>query len=154
MQLVTGKALLPSASQETAVLEAVLASGGADGTTARSAMTVDNLPLSAHLAVLEQIRQAVTDRDRAMISLSYHCVSLTDVYWVKTDEESICFSDINLYDHTLNDAVVELTLKGRQLIVTNTINVHISITHQRCNRYFVFLLINRYQHHCIRVTIP
>lgn len=63
MQLVTGTSLLPSASQETAVLEAVLASGGADGTTARSAMTVDNLPLSAHLAVLEQIRQAVTDRD-------------------------------------------------------------------------------------------
>lgn len=66
------------------------------------------------------VAQAVTDRDRAMISLSYHCVSLTDVYWVKTTEEEICFNDINLYDHTLNDAVVELTLKGRQLTVTNT----------------------------------
>lgn len=66
------------------------------------------------------VAQAVTDRDRARIALSYHCVSLTDVYWVKTAEESICFRDINLYDHTLNDAVVELTLKGRQLTVTNT----------------------------------
>lgn len=66
------------------------------------------------------VAQAVTDRDRAMISLSYHCVSLTDVYWVKNAEEAISFSDINLYDHTLNDAVVELTLKGRQLTVTNT----------------------------------
>ena len=27
--------------------------------------------------------QAVTDLDRAQISLSYHCVSLTDVFWVK-----------------------------------------------------------------------
>lgn len=27
--------------------------------------------------------QAITDRDRAQISLSYHCVSLTDIYWVK-----------------------------------------------------------------------
>lgn len=66
------------------------------------------------------VAQAVTDRDRAMISLSYHCVSLTDVYWVKNADETILFSDINLYDHTLNDAVVELTLKGRQLTVTNT----------------------------------
>ncbi len=66
------------------------------------------------------VAQAVTDRDRAMISLSYHCVSLTDVYWVKSADETILFRDINLYDHTLNDAVVELTLKGRQLTVTNT----------------------------------
>jgi len=65
------------------------------------------------------VAQAVTDRDRAMISLSYHCVSLTDVYWIKNTDENICFRDINLYDHTLNDAVVELTLKGRQLTVTN-----------------------------------
>ena len=27
--------------------------------------------------------QAVTDRERADISLSYHCVSLTDVFWVR-----------------------------------------------------------------------
>ena len=27
--------------------------------------------------------QAVTDRERAHISLSYHCVSLTDVFWVR-----------------------------------------------------------------------
>jgi len=66
------------------------------------------------------VAQAVTDRDRAMISLSYHCVSLTDVFWVKKADENILFRDINLYDHTLNDAVVELTLKGRQLTVTNT----------------------------------
>ena len=66
------------------------------------------------------VAQAVTDRDRAMISLSYHCVSLTDVFWVKTADENLSFRDINLYDHTLNDAVVELTLKGRQLTVTNT----------------------------------
>ena len=31
--------------------------------------------------------QAMTDRDRAKISLSYHCVSLTDVYWVKKSDE-------------------------------------------------------------------
>jgi len=65
------------------------------------------------------VAQAVTDRDRANISLSYHCVSLTDVYWVKKQEEQITFADINLYDNPLNEAIVELSLKGRQMTVTN-----------------------------------
>lgn len=63
--------------------------------------------------------QAITDRDRANISLSYHCVSLTDVYWVKKQEEQITFAHINLYDNPLNEAIVELSLKGRQMTVTN-----------------------------------
>lgn len=65
------------------------------------------------------VTQAVTDRDRAGISLSYHCVSLTDVYWVRKKDEVITFADVNLYDNTLNEAIVELSLKGRQLTVTN-----------------------------------
>ena len=65
------------------------------------------------------VAQAVTDKDRAQISLSYHCVSLTDVYWVKKQEENICFADLNLYDNSLNKAIVELSLKGRPMTVTN-----------------------------------
>lgn len=63
--------------------------------------------------------QAVTDQDRAKISLSYHCVSLTDVFWVREQGESITFQQINLYDNSLNRAVVELSLKGKPLTVTN-----------------------------------
>ena len=63
--------------------------------------------------------QAVTDKERAKISLSYHCVSLTDVYWVKKKGEKISFSELNLYDNTLNEAIVEISLKGRQMTVTN-----------------------------------
>jgi len=63
--------------------------------------------------------QAVTDKDRARIALSYHCVSLTDVFWVKTSDENICFSEINLYDHSLNEAIVPLSLMGKQMTVTN-----------------------------------
>lgn len=65
------------------------------------------------------VAQAVTDKQRANISLSYHCVSLTDVYWVRKKGEDISFVNINLYDNTLNEAVVELSLKGRQMTVTN-----------------------------------
>ena len=63
--------------------------------------------------------QAVTDRDRADISLSYHCVSLTDVFWVKKAGENVTFQQLNLYDNSLNEAVVEISLKGRQMTVTN-----------------------------------
>lgn len=63
--------------------------------------------------------QAVTDKDRANISLSYHCVSLTDVYWVREAGEKITFVELNLYDNPLNEAIVELSLKGRQMTVTN-----------------------------------
>ncbi len=65
------------------------------------------------------VAQAVTDRDRAEISLSYHCVSLTDVYWVKTQDEDILYKDINLYDNPLSEAFVELPLRGKQMTVTN-----------------------------------
>lgn len=65
------------------------------------------------------VAQAVTDRDRANISLSYHCVSLTDVFWVRKNGEKITFAELNLYDNPLNEAIVELSLKGRQMTVTN-----------------------------------
>lgn len=63
--------------------------------------------------------QAMTDRDRAKISLSYHCVSLTDIYWVKKSDEDISYEKINLYDNSLNEAVVELSLRGKPMTVTN-----------------------------------
>lgn len=65
------------------------------------------------------VAQAITDKDRAKISLSYHCVSLTDVYWVRKFGEEISFANLNLYDNPLNDAIVELSLRGRQMTVTN-----------------------------------
>ena len=37
------------------------------------------------------VAQATTDKDRAQISLSYHCVSLTDVFWVRKKEEDVTF---------------------------------------------------------------
>lgn len=65
------------------------------------------------------VSQSVTDRDRAMISLSYHCVSLTDVYWVRKAGEAVTFAQLNLYDNPLNEAIVPLPLRGKQLTVTN-----------------------------------
>lgn len=65
------------------------------------------------------VAQAITDKDRANISLSYHCVSLTDVYWVRKKGENVTFAELNLYDNPLNEAIVELSLRGHQMTVTN-----------------------------------
>lgn len=65
------------------------------------------------------VSQAITDQDRAQISLSYHCVSLNDVYWVRTEGEAVTFAELNLYDNPLNEALIPLPLKGKHLTVTN-----------------------------------
>ena len=63
--------------------------------------------------------QSVTDRERAQIALSYHCLSLLDVFWVKGEKENIRFEDINLYTHSLSNALVDIALRGHQMTVTN-----------------------------------
>ena len=65
------------------------------------------------------LKQAVTDRDRAMIAISYHCLCLTDVFWVREAGERIRFSEINLYQHSLSDAFVGVSLFGHQLTAQN-----------------------------------
>ena len=63
--------------------------------------------------------QAVTDKERAQIALSYRCASLTDVYWVRLEHEKISFEDVNLYENHLDNAFIDIALKGRQYTVQN-----------------------------------
>lgn len=63
--------------------------------------------------------QAVTDRDRAGISLAYRCLTLTDVFWVRKQGENVTFAEVNLYDHHLNDALVYVALRGKQMTLNN-----------------------------------
>ena len=63
--------------------------------------------------------QARTDRERAQIALSYHCLSLTDTYWVREEEEEASWDQINLYDNHLSNALVDISLRGRHITATN-----------------------------------
>ncbi len=65
------------------------------------------------------VQQAVTDRDRAKLALSYRCVSLTDVFWVKTADEEIGFHTVNLYENHLENTFMDISLRGRQYSVQN-----------------------------------
>lgn len=62
-------------------------------------------------------RQAVTDRDRACIAISYHALSLTDVYWVRLNRETVGFADLSLFRHSLSGAFADVCLNGRSLTV-------------------------------------
>lgn len=63
--------------------------------------------------------QTVTDRDRAKIAMAYRCLTLTDVFWIRTRGESVRFEDVNLYGRHLNEALVYVALRGKQMTVDN-----------------------------------
>ena len=65
-------------------------------------------------------RQTATDRDRALVAISYHGLSLTDVYWIMTNRERISFSEISLYRHSLSGAFAGVSLSGKQLTAQNS----------------------------------
>ena len=62
-------------------------------------------------------KQAVTDRDRAAIAISYHGLSLTDVYWIKFNRENVGFADLSLFRHSLSGAFADVSLNDRSLTV-------------------------------------
>ena len=64
-------------------------------------------------------RQTVMDRDRAAIAISFHGLSLTDVYWIKLNREKVSFADLSLFRHSLSGAFADVSLNGRSLTVQN-----------------------------------
>ena len=65
------------------------------------------------------ISGSLTNKERAQLAISYNCVSLNDVYWVRIEGENKTFSELNLYDRELNDTIVELPLRGKLLPVSS-----------------------------------
>ena len=63
--------------------------------------------------------QSPTDRDRAMIAISYRALSLMDVFWVRSKDDKKTFSEISLYNHSLSDAFVDVSLRGKNLTLEN-----------------------------------
>ena len=63
--------------------------------------------------------QATTDRERAAIAISYRGLSLLDVYWIKGKADKEQFSTISLYRHSLADAFVDVSLRGKQMTIEN-----------------------------------
>ena len=63
--------------------------------------------------------QGKTDRERAQVALSYHCLSLTDAFWVREAEDRADWAGVNLYDNHLGNAFADISLRGKQISATN-----------------------------------
>lgn len=63
--------------------------------------------------------QAITDKDRAMIAVSYHGLSLTDVYWIRSAKETVDFEQLSLYNHSLSDTFANVSLRGKDITLQN-----------------------------------
>lgn len=63
--------------------------------------------------------QVYTDRERAAIAISYRALSLMDVYWIRSKDDTKTFAEIGLYNHSLSDAFVDVSLKGKNLTLEN-----------------------------------
>lgn len=63
--------------------------------------------------------QAVTDKDRAMIAVSYHGLTLTDVFWIRGAKEKTSFNELNLYNHSLSGAFADVSLRGKDITIQN-----------------------------------
>ena len=64
--------------------------------------------------------QKNTDKERAKIALFSRCLSLNDSFWVKKSDETVYWEDVNLFDNSLKDAVLEVALLGESLTFTNS----------------------------------
>lgn len=62
--------------------------------------------------------QPETTKEKALIALSYHCLSLKDSYWVQGIDEDLDWDKINLFHNSLNDAV-DISLMGKALTLNN-----------------------------------
>jgi hypothetical protein len=58
LEALAARALLPSAEEERAMVQACVDAGAVDGITRRPEPTVDGLPLDAHVGILELLRRA------------------------------------------------------------------------------------------------
>lgn len=63
--------------------------------------------------------QVYTDRERAAIAISYRALSLMDVYWIRAKGDTKTFTEISLYNHSLSEAFVDVSLKGKNLTLEN-----------------------------------
>lgn len=64
--------------------------------------------------------QVYTDRERAAIAISYRALSLMDVFWIRARGDNKSFDEINLFNHSLSNAFVDVSLQGKDLTLENT----------------------------------
>ena len=75
---------------------------------------------------------SMTSKEPAQIALQCHCLSLTDVYWVRTSNESITFKEINLYDNYSENLLIDASLLGKQVTLQSLKGIEKDLSTDGC----------------------
>ena len=75
---------------------------------------------------------SMTSKKPAQIALQCHCLSLTDVYWVCTSNESITFKEINLYDNYSENLLIDASLLGKQVTLQSLKGIEKDLSTDGC----------------------
>ena len=56
--------------------------------------------------------QRISDRERATITIAFRGLTINDCFWIRKMDEAITWEEVNLFDNSLKDAVLEIALTG------------------------------------------
>ena len=56
--------------------------------------------------------QRISDSERALITIAFRGVTINDCFWIRKGNESVTWEEVNLFDNSLKDAVLEIALTG------------------------------------------
>lgn len=66
-----------------------------------------------------QLPQRISDNERALITIAFRGVTINDCFWIKKIHETVTWSDINLFENSLQDAILEVALTGYSPTINN-----------------------------------
>lgn len=64
--------------------------------------------------------QSTTISERAKIGIATRCLSLNDCYWLKAEDEDLEWSQVSLFNNSLENSIFEIALTGKSPTLTNT----------------------------------
>ena len=73
---------------------------------------LENRKSSKHNAHLAKIMSQIGCDDNAIFLKLTHAASINDTFWVRSEEESITWEQISLYQNQFNDNISELSFNG------------------------------------------
>lgn len=65
------------------------------------------------------IPQRTSDSERALITIAFRGLTINDCFWIKHFGETITWEEVNLYDNSLKENVLEVALTGFSPTITN-----------------------------------
>lgn len=66
----------------------------------------------------------ISQRNPYMLAKAFHFTSLSDSFWMKDENEDLCWEDVNLFTNPLNDIISKVALTGKSDRIVLTPKIH------------------------------